>query len=260
MKYKDTGKGARIALLDTIRGVTLLSMILYHACWDAVWLLGAPWDWYHGKGAFLWQQSICWTFILLSGLCVPFSRRILRRGAEVFAAGALVTAVTVIALPEERVVFGVLTLLGSCMLILGIFRRVTGDRAYPAAALITVLALSAVLFVCTRHVNAGVLGPGHPFVQALPGTLYRDYFTAWLGFPPPGFFSTDYFSMIPWAFLYLCGDMTGRLMLRKRCFDRPVFTFEIPVFSFMGRHSLLIYLLHQPVLYLGVLLAMRLRG
>ena len=59
--------GGRLQLLDVIRGITLLSMIAYHGSWDLVYLAGVNWPWYHSKEAFLWQQSICWTFILLSG-------------------------------------------------------------------------------------------------------------------------------------------------------------------------------------------------
>ena len=95
---KKSGSG-RLALLDSLRGLTLISMILFHACWDAVYLLGANWPWYGSRAAYIWQQSICWTFILLSGFCIPFSSKLLRRGLEVFGAGALVMAVTCILLP-----------------------------------------------------------------------------------------------------------------------------------------------------------------
>ena len=76
---KQIRRGRRFHLLDGIRGITLISMILYHASWDAVYLLGADWAWYRGPAAHLWQQSICWTFILLSGFCFPFGRKKLRR-------------------------------------------------------------------------------------------------------------------------------------------------------------------------------------
>ena len=66
MEKKKSGS-ERLALLDSLRGLTLISMILYHACWDAVYLLGANWPWYGSRAAYIWQQSICWTFIMLSG-------------------------------------------------------------------------------------------------------------------------------------------------------------------------------------------------
>lgn len=107
----------RYALLDELRGLDLISMMLYHGTWDAVYLFGVAVPWYAGTPGRLWQQSICWVFILLSGFCVPLGHRTLKRGAQVFAAGALVTVVTLVFMPEDRVVFGVLTFLGSAMLL-----------------------------------------------------------------------------------------------------------------------------------------------
>lgn len=110
----------RYALLDELRGLDLVSMMLYHACWDMMFLFGIWMDWYAGMPGRLWQQTICWVFILLSGFCAPFGRHMLRRGVTVFAAGALVTAVTLVFMPEGRVIFGVLTFLGTAMLLTGV--------------------------------------------------------------------------------------------------------------------------------------------
>ena len=65
-------------------------MMLYHGCWDLVNLFGIQADWYYGLPGHLWQQSICWVFILLSGFCVQLGHHTLRRGAQVFGAGAAV--------------------------------------------------------------------------------------------------------------------------------------------------------------------------
>ena len=59
----------RYALLDELRGLDLVSMMLYHACWDMMFLFGIWMDWYTGMPGRLWQQAICWVFILLSGFC-----------------------------------------------------------------------------------------------------------------------------------------------------------------------------------------------
>lgn len=104
---------ARYRLLDELRGLDLISMMLYHGMWDVVFLFGVAQKWYTGRPGFVWQQSICWVFILLSGFCLPLGHHPFRRGAVVFGAGALVTAVTLLFLPEDVVWFGVLTLLGS---------------------------------------------------------------------------------------------------------------------------------------------------
>lgn len=110
----------RYALLDELRGLDLVSMMLYHACWDMMFLFGIWMDWYAGMPGRLWQQTICWVFILLSGFCLPLGHRPLRRGLIISGAGVLVTAVTLLFMPEDRVVFGVLTLLGAAMLITGL--------------------------------------------------------------------------------------------------------------------------------------------
>lgn len=234
----------RYQVLDTIRGCALVSMLLYHASWDMVYMFGADWPWYHGFAAYVWQQSICWTFILLSGYCWALGRHQVRRGLTVFLCGALITAVTWLFMRSNLVYCGVLTLLGASALLL--LPLAPALERLPARA---GLAGSFLLFLLFRDVNAGTLGFEGLRLAALPAGLYRDHVTALLGFPPAGFFSTDYFSLLPWFFLFLTGWFLFRL--------RPEETREIrrvPLVTAMGRHSLLIYMLHQPVLY-GLLTA-----
>ena len=113
----------RCALLDELRGLDLISMMLYHGMWDLVYLFGVSAPWYGSWQGELWQQSICWVFILLSGFCLPLGRHPVKRGAVVFGCGALVTAVTLIFMPADVVWFGVLTLLGSAMIITGLLEK-----------------------------------------------------------------------------------------------------------------------------------------
>ena len=232
----------RYALPDTLRGLTLLSMIAYHGCWDMVYIFGADWPWYQSTGAYLWQQSICWTFILLSGYSFSLGRRHWRRGGLGVACGAVVTAVTVVVLPGQEIWFGVLTLLGSCMLLGAALERPLSR--VPAGA---GLALSAGLFALTRNVNRGALGFEGLRLLTLPAGLYRNMATAYLGFPFSGFHSTDYFSLIPWLFLFLTGYFVFRLT-GERLAAAPDLG-RCPPLEALGRRSLLIYMLHQPVLY-----------
>lgn len=203
MKYSNTS--GRYALLDELRGLDLLSMMLYHGCWDLVNLFGIQADWYYGLPGHLWQQSICWVFILLSGFCVQLGHHTLRRGAQVFGAGALVTAVTLLFMPEDRVIFGVLTLLGSAMLLTGLLEKPL--RHIPPAA---GFAISAVLFALTRNVSAGYLGFGSLRLW-LPQTLYANCVTAYFGFYPWWFYSTDYFAFCRGCFC------SGRVLSLRRC-------------------------------------------
>lgn len=114
---KPTSIRLRSGTLDTIRGLTLVSMIVYHACWDLVYLYRLDWGWYRSFWAGIWQQSICCTFILLSGYCWQMGRHPLRRGLMSFFGGAAVSLATLLVLPETPVQFGVLTFLGSAALL-----------------------------------------------------------------------------------------------------------------------------------------------
>ena len=239
-------KSKRRESLDTLRGLTLISMIAYHACWDLVYLFGKDWTWYRGEGAYLWQQSICWTFILLSGYCWSLGRHQLKRGLTVFAAGVLISAVTWTVMPSSRIFFGVLSLLGSAMLLTIPAERVL--KKIPAAV---GLVLNFALFLFCRGVSGGTICFGR---IVLPEAWYANYLTACFGFPPDSFFSTDYFALLPWVFLFWCGYELYRLFP-----DAAKRDISLPLVTAMGRKSLLIYLLHQPVIY-GVLTALNFIG
>lgn len=233
----------RYALLDCIRGATLVSMILYHAVWDLVYLFGVEWAWYERPPAFFWQQSICWTFILLSGFCWSLGSHQLRRGLTVLGGGLLVRLVTWIAIPAQQVQFGVLTLLGSGMLLLIPLRKPL-ERLNPWAGLIGSMAC----FFLTQDVPSGYLGSWPLRLCRLPSELYQTQWAAYFGFPSPQFRSTDYFPLLPWLFLFLAGYFIYRLFRRSgRSFPRVR---GIAPLNAIGRHSLIIYLLHQPAVYI----------
>lgn len=253
MSVQEKGR-KRYGLLDSFRGLVLISMLAYHGSWDLVYLFQKNWTWYRGTGAYIWQQSICWSFILLSGFCWPLGRKPLKRGLMVFGAGALVSVATLLFMPEERVVFGVLTLIGSCMLCM-----VLPDKLFQKLPPEIGLAVSITLFVFTRNINNGFLGFESWNILRLPGALYRDLVTTFLGFPEPGFFSTDYFSFFPWIFLFLSGYFIYHIMDKNKGFMDRYFVRKQEPFAFLGRHSLEIYMLHQPVIF-GLLSFMDMAG
>ncbi|MBQ9284151.1 MAG: DUF1624 domain-containing protein, partial [Acidaminococcaceae bacterium] len=108
----------RYRLLDTLRGFSLVSMILYHICWDLVHMYGFDWPWFMKTQGYLWQQSICWLFIFVSGFCLGLKRdehtlsSSCKRGLTIMASGLLVTAATLVFAPESKIIFGVLFFLG----------------------------------------------------------------------------------------------------------------------------------------------------
>lgn len=244
-----TQEKVRLHLLDALRGFLLLNMIAYHGLWNLTYLFGMDIPWYNAAPGYIWQQFICWSFILLSGFCFLLSRNHLKRGLLVFGGGVIVSAVTICLIPENRILFGVLTCIGSCMLLMIPLEKLTKKLpAGPGAA------LSFCLFLLLRNCGNGTLGFERLVICPLPDALYRNYLTAYLGFPQASFFSTDYFPLIPWFFLFLTGyflmSITSRANLNEKLFAKGRF----PLLSFLGKHSLIVYLLHQPILYgLGML-------
>lgn len=240
-------KRERYHCLDTWRGFTLLSMILYHFIWDLVYVKELEIAWFHSGLAYIWQQSICWTFILLSGFCWNLGNRKLLRGSIILFSGFLVSIVTELFLPQHRILFGVLTFLGSSMLLMIPFNRIL-RRISPLLG----AGLSISLFAATKSINNGYIGLGKNLTLNLPTEWYdKGHFLTFLGFTDKSFSSSDYFSLFPWFFLFLSGYFLYRIVFEKG-FAAPLKDCKTgnTFFDFLGRHSLILYLLHQPLLYL----------
>lgn len=235
----------RYDILDAIRGFAVINMVAFHAMWDLVYLYGLDIPWFYGAGAHIWQRLICGSFILVSGFSAALGRRRFGRGFEIFICGALVSLVLKIAMPDVPNLFNVLTFLGSAMLLINLIKPFL-LRLPPAFG----AAISVLLFAFTYNVNYGYLSIFGMRI-AIPSAFYSGYISSYLGFPPTWFASTDYFSLMPWIFLYLFGFFICCMM--KNGDKLGILAHKSPrPLVFIGKKSLIIYMLHQPVVY-GVL-------
>ncbi|MBQ6824731.1 MAG: DUF1624 domain-containing protein [Clostridia bacterium] len=223
----------RYTTIDILRAVAIINMVAYHALWDLVYIYRLPLDWFRSDGATAWQLSIRWAFILLSGFCFSMGRKKLKRGLMVFGCSWVITAVTALLMPDSLILFGVLCFLGFAMLVTipldKLFRRI------PPAL--------------------GLAGCGLLFwffdAFSFPQWLYANYFTAFWGFPHSGFFTTDYVPVFPWIFGFWMGYFLYQL-LKKQALLPYLAKVKCRPLEWVGRHSLAIYMVHQPLIY-GVL-------
>lgn len=237
----------RYGLLDTIRGTAIISMVLYHGCYDMVYLFGVSMAWFTSGPSQLWQQSICWTFIFLAGFCWSFHRRPLRSGVKLFFWGLVITGVTLLFRPDELIVFGILSFIGVAAMVMIPLNRFFG-RIKPVYGFI--FAFICFIAVLLAEPVIEVFGAGLPFNTGAIGVAL-----AVLGFPGPSFFSADYFPLLPWLFLYIAGYFFQKVA-KENGYTYILSAYSCKPIAAVGRHALVIYLLHQPVLYLILYLAL----
>lgn len=217
----------RIDVLDVWRSLCVWIMVVYHALYDLIWFELLPAAALDNVFADAVAFVTAGLFVLLGGVVSRFSRDILRRGFRLLCLGLLVSVAGV--LVGQPIAFGILQLFGLCMMGYGVSREHLDQRKGKWLPW-----CYAALFVLTAVLTKRITVP-------VPW-LYP------LGFRAEGFYSADYFPLLPWGFLFLLGTYMGGVIAANR--GHPVLTQHYPGWAcFCGRHSLVIYLLHQPLLF-----------
>lgn len=245
----DSGAGKRrIIFIDYFRGIALIYMIFYHTLFDLAYVVPKEWGralYYANEDIVIFDTS---SFILLAGISCAFSRSNLRRGGRLLAIAMAFTMVTAFFFPGEAIYFGILHLLGTGMVIYGAFDEFF--KKLPAAIM---LPLCVAVFALTYCVSNGFVGIKGLFEIPLPQELLTNNLLYPFGFIKAGFMSVDYVPLLPWFFLFLGGAYIGGLIVKYReklpnfCYADP-----LPWLGFIGRHTLIVYIIHQPII-LGVL-------
>ena len=219
----------RIWELDALRGLALLGMMGIHFVYDLVDLFGV-WNWQQPAWYLFFKNNYGAVFFLISGISATLGSHPVKRGAQVFLCGFLCTGVTLgmylLGFAGKGIIIymGVLQCLGLCMMLWPLFRRCP-DRGLGALGL------------------AMTIAGWYLRTQSFPFWLLTP-----LGFAPYGFTSSDYFPLLPNFGYFLLGAVVGKRAYAGR---KSLFPGETPPLGFLrwlGRHSLMIYLLHQPVL------------
>jgi uncharacterized membrane protein len=251
MKFIKPKTYRRLWEIDTIRGIAVVVMVFYHLTFDLYFfdaLEGVfptlPWQ--------VFARAIGSTFILLLGLSFtlrynrlrsdlggwPLFQKYLFRGLKILALGMVITAVTYFAVGSQRlVIFGILHLLGAATIL-----------AYPFLRSRWACLVGAILVIVVGAYVTSIEIPS-------PWLL-------WLGVDQYAYYPVDWYPIFPWFGVALFGAFLGFSLYPGgvRGFDLPrasqgAWSSTVPVrgLSFLGRHSLIIYLVHQPIL-MGLLI------
>ncbi|NMC56594.1 MAG: DUF1624 domain-containing protein [Eubacteriaceae bacterium] len=233
----------RVHLLDEIRGILIIYIVWYHLMFDLTEVFGLNIAWvYSDTMEYVRIAAVC-MFILISGISCNYSKSNVNRGIKTFLWGVVITFVTLLVMPEQIIIFGILHFFGLAMIIGGLlFDKI---KKIPAK---TGIIISFILFLLTYNLFNGYIGM-FGYEIALPQFLTNKYFLFPIGFKCEGIFSADYYPIFPWIFMFFLGIFTGRLIKQNKA---PVFFYKshYKPLAKIGQKTLLIYLIHQPILVL----------
>ncbi len=226
-----------------MRGIAIIMVVLYHLIYDLDNFAGYGIESTSGFWA-IFADASAFAFVFLAGLslAIGYSRanaapdsgqnlfgEYLRRGLRIFGWGMLITLVFW-ALDYGFVVFGILHLVGLSIILAYPLIKLRLANAFVGLSLIAVGVYLQIRDVAAGGVGAVLLAP--------------------LGVLPEDLFMPDYRPLLPWFGVMLLDLFFGKLLYEDRAVKGP--STEVPPLarpvSFLGRHTLLIYLAHQPVL------------
>lgn len=240
---------SRVHLIDEVRGFAIICMVFYHAMYDLVVIFGVDFPVFTSPVMQdILQPLFAGLFIFISGTAGHYSRSNLKRGAICFALGMALTLVTAVFMPAELIAFGILHFLGIAMMLFPLLKRFAVHMP-PALG----VAAGLLFFWFFSNIPQGSVGLAPFFTISLPRALYGTPYLFALGFPGTGFFSSDYFPILPWMFAFFAGVCFGRLVRDGRC-PKWFYRMHCRPLAFVGRHTIVVYLLHQPVCYGLILL------
>lgn len=232
----------RLVVLDLARGAALIAMIIYHAIWDGLQFGLINWTLERDLALQQSAKLIAGSFLFIAGISIALAsarsakplinkRGFWKRFALLAGAAALVSIATFFALPQAPIYFGILHHIALSSVILALLTPL------PAFFLV---ALGAGVLIINAYVGIEVFN--HPA-------------TIWLGLGTQNPVTADWVPLFPWLAAGLIGLAIGKMVIIPWMASRPPRSGDVhssnrpaKLLSWMGRHSLAIYLIHQPIL------------
>ena len=243
MVAKSQQSKGRVTFFDTIRGLSVVSMIMFHFTYDLFFISHVKLTWFTPQLMQFWIPSISYPFIFIAGCMCAFSKDSFKRAGVYGLVALAIFAATTLAKVDTPITFGIFFCMASCTLVEAITSRFTVPLKGYAAAVLLLL-----IFIICLPISRGHIGIDNT-IFSLPKELYQTPYLAWAGFPSPSFSSGDYYPLLPYLFLYLSGACFNR-QFKEDGYPNWMNTFSLPLITDMGKHSLIVYILHQPILLL----------
>ena len=221
----------RIRAIDALRGAAICMMIVYHAAFDLNWFRMISADFNHDRFWLSFRDLIVSSFLLLVGVSLVLAsragispKRFWNRIALVGACAILVTVGSYVTFPKTFITFGIL----HCIVVSSILGWPL--VRFPRAALM----VGVVVIV------AGV---------AIGVPLFDLPWLNWVGLMTHKPATEDYVPLLPWLGVVLVGISIGWWLLERRIHDLRQISRASPKWlTWLGRHSLLVYMIHQPIM------------
>jgi len=236
----DRKYAVRSVELDVLRGIAIIGMFIFHFTFDLSYFGFIPSDTIYRPNWIIFQKLIAGTFIFISGVSLHLCHGSGIRWGHVkmrllFVGGAalLISITTIFAFGTLWVRFGIL----HCILVCSISTLVLVNRSV-GVILVVAIALGLIILLVRTPVNLPVA------FQWLIETQIRHY-------------SIDYSPVFPWIFVFICGILAAKITFVRNWFLPGYFIILrrvrlIRILALVGQKSLIIYLLHQPILILGI--------
>jgi len=200
---------------------------MHHAAFDLITFYGIKIAFWNTMTFKVLQTFFALAFIVISGISFNLSRSPIMNGLKILGAASVVTIATRIFTPDLPIRFGILHFLGAAILLTAIFKKSLEKIPQKIA-----LPILAGLFVATN--------------SYFPINIKSEYFYP-LGLVSDNFTSSDYYPLIPWIFAFLFGTYLAKPLIEGRV-PQWISSLRIPIVNFCGRNTLLIFLIHQPLL------------
>jgi len=227
----------RYGFLDAYRGLCVLVMVVYHGAFDLAVYGYIPLSLLINSVMNVIHPIFAGSFVLMSGATCRFSRNNLKNAVVLGLTAAGVSLGTRLFTPDMFISFGILHFFASATLIYSLLGRLF-ERAEKILAPVFAAVFAVLYTVFPVNIQTSGL--------------------AFLGFSIAKYYSGDYYPIIPWIFLFFVGTYTGGLIKNGRM-PKALYSLSCPPLEKIGRHSLLIYIVHQPVLYGAVTLLSKIK-